>query len=147
MLLVADGQLAVDQTGIAEMAGFAKTARKANSGVIQTLSDLQNNLLRNGFLLLNASLVYRPDVAPKKDAKAWQALLQSILGAFQQYHRAESSALPQLILWGKIAEQIRDIPESSGFPQVESEHPYNLSFIGNRDMQDFFRPLHLMSQR
>jgi uracil-DNA glycosylase len=47
-------------------------------------------------------------------------------------------------LWGKIAEQLKRIPETAHFPQILAEHPYNLSFIKNKEMQDFFRPMQLL---
>jgi uracil-DNA glycosylase len=146
MLLVADGKLDADQTGIAAMAEFAAKARRPDSGIIATLADLQNNLLQCGFLLLNASLVFREDVAPQKDAKAWQPMLRAILRAFVQEPAIDAVRRPQLVLWGKIAEQIRALPEGARFVTLESEHPYNLSFIRNAKMQDFFRSLNLLQR-
>ncbi len=135
MLLVADGWLDAADTGGAAMAPVA--ARAAGGDAIQTLAQLQDKLTGQGFLLLNASLVFRPEVAPVVDARAWLPFLQTVLGALQPTR-------PTLVLWGKIAEQLQKLPETAGLPQIVSEHPYNLSFIGHAAMQDLFRPMHLL---
>ncbi|HEY0060635.1 MAG TPA: uracil-DNA glycosylase [Telluria sp.] len=138
MLLVADGQLTADDTGGAAMAPVAASAR--HNGSIQTLAQLQDNLTAQGFLLLNASLVFRTTVAPVIDARAWLPFLQTILAAL-----LGNTAPPTLVLWGKIAEQLKKLPEVEKFAQLVSEHPYNLSFIQHAGMQDFFRPMRLLS--
>ncbi|MES2070713.1 MAG: uracil-DNA glycosylase [Pseudomonadota bacterium] len=145
MLLVADGKLAVEKTTGPALAEIAQRARRAGSGMIQTLPELQANLGRHGFLLLNASLVFRADVAPVKDAKAWLPFLRAILAALHAQH-ANGGQLPQLVLWGKIAEQLKHIEISQAFPHIAAEHPYNLSFIANQGMQSFFGPMHLLVQ-
>lgn len=137
MLLVADGQLAAGDTGGAAMAPVAASA--SSNGSIGTLAQLQANLTAHGFLLLNASLVFRSTVAPAIDARAWLPFLQTILDALRQ-----KQAVPTLVLWGKIAEQLKKLPGVESFPQLVSEHPYNLSFIQHAGMQDFFRPMELL---
>jgi uracil-DNA glycosylase len=141
MLLVADGRLDIAQTGGDALAPIAASAQAANSGMIQTLADLQNKLTQRGFLLLNAALVFRAHVAPVKDAKAWKPLLQTVLQAL-----AERADPPVLVLWGKIAEQLKGLPGVERFPQAVSEHPYNLSFIGNARMQQLFGPMQLLQK-
>lgn len=138
MLLVADGKLDPQDTGGAAMAPVA--ARAASDGSIQTLAQLQDNLSAHGFLLLNASLVFRSHVAPAIDAKAWLPFLQTVLEALR-------GSAPTLVLWGKIAEQLRKLPEVERLPQLVSEHPYNLSFIQHADMQALFGPMGLLKRR
>jgi uracil-DNA glycosylase len=138
MLLVADGQLDAGATGAAELAPVAANARA--NGSIQTLAQLQGNLVRRGFLLLNAALVFRPHVPPVIEARAWQPFLQTVLGAL-----AGSGA--KLVLWGKIAEQLKKLPECAALEQVCSEHPYNLSFIGHAEMHALFGPMQLLRAR
>ncbi|MES2016489.1 MAG: uracil-DNA glycosylase [Pseudomonadota bacterium] len=135
MLLVADGKLDLADTG-----GAAIAARACSAGAIQTLAQLQDKLIGQGFLLLNASLVFRPDVAPAIDARAWLPFLQTVLAALHETR-------PTLVLWGKIAEQLQKLPETAGLPQIVSEHPYNLSFIGHREMQALFGPMQLLHAR
>jgi uracil-DNA glycosylase len=144
MLMVADGLLAPESTGGESVAVVSAQAMSPGSGFIQTLPDLQNNLTDHGFLLLNAALVYRPDVPPVKDAKAWRPLLQAVLEAL-----ADRPGLPPptLVLWGRIAQWLEDLPVVDRFPRLAAEHPYNLSFIQNRTMQDLFGPMHLLRAR
>ncbi|ATQ76107.1 uracil-DNA glycosylase [Massilia violaceinigra] len=137
MLLVADGQLPAGDTGGAAMAPVAAAA--ANNGSIQTLAELQHNLTQQGFLLLNASLVFRSHVAPVIDARAWLPFLQTVMAALAAREQA-----PTLVLWGKIAEQLQKLQETKSFPQLSSEHPYNLSFIQHAGMQALFGPMHLL---
>lgn len=140
MLLVAGGRLQPDATGGAALAPVARAAR--DDGSIRTLAQLQDNLTGHGFLLLNAALVFRPHVAPAIDARAWLPFLQTVLAAL-----AGRPAPPTLVLWGKIAEQLKKLPESAAFPQASAEHPYNLSFIGHRGMQELFGPMDLLRAR
>ncbi len=135
MLLVADNRLQSGNTGGAAMAPIAAEVESRQN--IKTLAELQGNLTAHGFLLLNASLVFRSHVAPAIDAKAWLPFLQTILEAL-------APAAPTLVLWGKIAEQLRKLPCTASFPQVASEHPYNLSFIDHVEMQNLFRPMRLL---
>jgi uracil-DNA glycosylase len=137
MLLVAGGQLQPGDTGGAAMAPVAAAARR--NGSIQTLAQLHANLTRHGFLLLNAALVFRPHVAPPIEARAWGPFLQTVLGAL-----ADRPAPPTLVLWGKIAEQLKRLPETVHFAQVCAEHPYNLSFITNEAMNKLFAPMELL---
>jgi uracil-DNA glycosylase len=140
MLLVADGQLQLEDTGGAAMAPVAAAARV--NGSIATLAQLQENLTAQGFLLLNAALVFRKHVAPALDARAWMPFLRTVLAVL-----AERAEPPTLVLWGKIAEQLRKLPETERLPQVLAEHPYNLSFIGHQGMQRLFGPMRLLRAR
>ncbi len=143
MLLVADGTLLPAQTTGSTMVEVAAAARAETSTRIQTLAQLQHNLTAQGFLLLNASLVFRSDVAPIKDARAWLPFLTVILDALAK----DCVPVPTLVLWGKIAAQLNALPAVARFPQIAAEHPYNLSFIQNQRMQDLFGPMALMNIR
>ena len=141
MLMVADGSLQASATSGASVAPVAARAMQPGSGVIQRLPELQQNLIDQGFLLLNAALVYRPHVPPVKEAKAWRPLLEAVHEAL-----AERPGLPPptLVLWGRIAQWLDDLPVVGRFPRLVAEHPYNLSFIQNQTMQDLFGPMHLL---
>lgn len=143
MLLVAGGQLTEDATSGEAMAAVSLKARAVGSPYIQTLTELQAALTRHGFLLLNASLVFRPHVPPVKDARAWQPFLDVVLTALAD--GASGGTPPTLVLWGKIAEQLKGLVPTGRFPQAISEHPYNLSFIANKTMQNLFGPMQLLS--
>ncbi len=139
MLLVADGQL--DEANTAGTALAACAARARSGAAIGTLAELQERLEGHGFLLLNASLVFRSHVAPVKDAKAWLPFFATVMEAL-----AARQPQPKLVLWGKIAEQLNKLPIVQALPQVAAEHPYNLSFIANKDMQALFGPLRLLQR-
>ena len=141
MLLVADGQLAAGDTGAAALAPVAARARV--DGSIQTLAQLQHNLTRHGFLLLNAALVFRPHVAPAIEARAWLPFLQTVLAGLADSATGAGAGV-KLVLWGKIAEQLKKLPQCAALEQVVSEHPYNLSFITHAGMQELFGPMRLL---
>jgi uracil-DNA glycosylase len=131
MLLVARGDLQesdVSQGAIAHL-------NKAN--YVQTGEGLFKNFLEKGFLLLNASLVFRNAQTVKQDAKAWFPFLENLLKALREDDI-------QLILMGNIAKKINQTKDISVFKTLSVEHPYNISFIHNTFVQDFFRPLDLL---
>ncbi|GAB2863438.1 uracil-DNA glycosylase [Pseudoduganella ginsengisoli] len=136
MLLVADGRLAPDDTGTLALARIAAQSRGV-PGVVQSLGEIQQKFFDAGFLLLNATLVFRETVAPAKDAKAWMPFLQTVLAALNEQQ-------PTLVLWGKIAEQLNKLEEAQALPQIAAEHPYNLSFITNSNMHALFKPMGLL---
>lgn len=141
MLMVADGLLLPDATGGDAVADVAQRALAADSTFIRSLPELQKNLERYGFLLLNAALVFRPDVPPLKEARAWRPLLACVLEALAG---RKGQSAPTLVLWGKIAGWLDGLPAVSHFPRAVAEHPYNLSFIQNASMQSLFGPMHLL---
>lgn len=144
MLLVADGMLDAENTSGEAIAEISAKARATGSSFIQTLTELQANLTRHGFLLLNASLVFRPEVPPVRDAKAWRPFLDVVLNALVSHFEDKKMPPPTLVLWGKIAEQLNALKVTPLFPSAVSEHPYNLSFINNKTMQQLFGPMHLL---
>jgi len=144
MLMVADGLLTPESTTGEAVTDVAQRAQSPEAHFIQTLPELQNNLHANGFLLLNAALVFRPHVPPPKEAKAWRPFLEVVLEALAD--RA-GQAPPTLVLWGKIAALLQAMPVTTQFPQAVAEHPYNLSFIKNKDMQQLFGPMRLLAAK
>lgn len=147
MLLVAKRELFIEQTNGDAMMLVSSKARAPDSPFIQTLAELQANLTGHGFLLLNATLVFRPHVPPVKEAKAWQPFLHTILSALASHADKKERALPTLVLWGKIAEQLNALPPISRFPKAVAEHPYNLTFIANASMQALFGPMDVLKKR
>jgi len=147
MLLVADGRVAAGHTSGDALAGIAAQAQADTAGTIQTLADLQDNLTAHGFLLLNASLVFRAHVAPVKDARAWKPFFDTVLRALAEHGAQQATPLPTLVLWGKIAEQLDSLPLVQSFPRAVAEHPYNLSFIEHSGMQQLFGAMRLLEKR
>jgi uracil-DNA glycosylase len=130
MLLLARGDLGLDlsQTAITQL---------DKSKYIQTGEELFNTLINKGFLLLNATLVYS-DGKVRFHARHWQPFMHSL---FSQL--LEKKPAIQLILLGKIA---NEVPNAQLFPCLIAEHPYNLSFITNTNVLDFFKPLDLLNR-
>ena len=147
MLLVADGSLRAGNTSGDALAGISAKAQADAQGTIQTLADLQANLETQGFLLLNASLVFREHVAPVKDARAWKPFFETVLRALAGHAKASGTTPPMLVLWGKIAEQLHSLPLVEAFPRAVAEHPYNLSFIEHSGMQQLFGGMRLLAKQ
>lgn len=134
MLLVAEGLLDSDHTTQPDIVDVDKKS------LIKTNDEFFNNLLRHGFLLLNATPVLQ-DGPPKKDALAWRPFIKTIL----EYAKKNNPSI-KLILFGKIAQEInRLLPHDNG-KNIVAEHPYNITFINNLDVQKFFRPFHLLKR-
>lgn len=139
MLLVADQRLNAGDTSVAALSLVAQQMRAAPATYVQTMVELQDNFLQHGFLMLNASLVFREDVAPAIDAKVWRTFLPFVFEAL-----ATQATKPSFILWGKIADRLDQEVTLFAFEKFKSEHPYNLSFINNVLMHNLFRPLKLL---
>lgn len=134
MLLIAEGFLSANTTTQTHIAKLDK------SNLIQTNQELFSRLLERGFLLLNATLVLQPqNKQVKKDAKMWHPFVQHVLN-----YLFENQSLVKLILFGNIANSINQLNLPLSVQKLYSEHPYNLSFIQNSEVIQFFRPLHLL---
>lgn len=105
---------------------------------IQTVSELFSTLLDAGFLLLNSSLIYSSGKVPYH-AKNWRPFIDHVLTKV-----VENNPDTTLILLGKISEKF----SAAGFTKVLlAEHPYNLSFITNPLINEFFKPFDLLGVR
>lgn len=105
---------------------------------ISTNQELFGNFLKHGFLLLNATPVLQP-MSVRKDATAWLPFIKTVLD-FLHHERKDL----QLILFGNIANTIDKLLTYHSFKIFYAEHPYNLSFITNPKVIEFFTPLHLL---
>lgn len=133
MLLVARGDL--------KLSNQANIAMINKQDLVTQLSELFANLLQEGFLLLNASLVLSK-LPVSQEAKYWQPFIVVIL------EELAATRWPiQLILLGNIAKSIEKLAAPFGFPQFTAEHPYNISFIHNPKIIQFFKPFDLLKKR
>lgn len=134
MLLVADKALTKDITD-------QETIAKVNKQhYVQTNTELFENFIRHGFLLLNASLVLQ-NGSPVKDAKAWYPFMRHIMK-----HLLNKNPKIELILFGRIANSVDKLISSNQVKRLYAEHPYNHTFIKNQAVLDFFRPLRLLNK-
>lgn len=131
MLLIADHALSVKNTSQEAIASLNKVF------YVKTIKELFENFLNHGFLLLNASLVL--DNKVKQDALAWRPFMEKLLELL-----AEQKRSVKLILLGHIAKEIHKIPAASCFEHLHAEHPYNVSFLHNKEIFEFFEPLKLI---
>ena len=144
MLLVAEKTLLSDDTGAKAIARVRSQSIGRNVPHITQLYELQENFQNQGFLLLNASPVFRRHVLPSKEAKAWLPFLNVVLDTLARHKEALKTPLPVLILWGNAAKKLETVEAAFAFPKIKSEHPYNLSFIQNLEMQNLFAPANLL---
>jgi uracil-DNA glycosylase len=131
MLLVARGNCRDDTSQVA-------IAQVDKSNFIQENASLFQRLLGEGFLLLNASLVLS-DTAVRKESKEWEKFLAHIV---QSIYDSNDSVV--FILLGNIAKQVHTLPVYHSIKTLSAEHPYNLSFIHNQAVLNFFRPFDLL---
>jgi uracil-DNA glycosylase len=133
MLLVAAGKLDPKQTSQNDIAALDK------SDLIQTNNALFNNLIKHGVLLLNATPVLQ-HLQVRKDARIWKPFIGSVM-----HHLIKKRPNIEFILLGNIANEIDPLIAEPGLKKFYAEHPYNISFINNPTVLDFFRPFHLLT--
>jgi uracil-DNA glycosylase len=105
------------------------------SNLIQTVDNLKNSFLSHGFLLLNSALIFTDKTKSKYHAKMWQPFLRKFLSMI------EDDGIT-LLLWGKISKDIDKL--NFNCKRIYSEHPYNTSFITNKDNLEFFKRFDLL---
>lgn len=132
MLLIAEGALDLNDYSQAAIAALDKKP------YVQTNQAFFSNFINHGFLLLNATPVLQT-TAPLKDAIAWHPFMQTILN-----HLVKKKPDVEFILLGKIANTIDSLLPKVPLNKLYAEHPYNLSFITNSKILDFFQPFHLL---
>lgn len=133
MLFVAEGLIDKDNATQAAIANVNKQS------FVQTNNEFFANLIQHGFLLLNATPILQQAGSPRKDAQAWQPFIQEILNCL-----IEKRPNVKFILLGLIANKIDKLIAHSDLEKLYAEHPYNISFINNQKVINFFKPLHLL---
>lgn len=133
MLLVADGRLQPEDTSQAAIAALDK------SDLVQTATEFFHHCQSQGFLLLNASLVLQASRPPQKDAQEFEPFLTTLMQGLLK-NRPEI----KLVLLGRIAEDLSPRLPPQHTNRLIAEHPYNLSFIQNHEIIEFFKPLRLL---
>lgn len=139
MVLLAEGHLQFDKQSKITQQSIANLDKES---LITTLESFFKNLENKGFLLLNATPVLSKTYTPQQEAKFWQPFIESLLAQII----TEKKDPPQLILWGKIAEKIAPMPVTANYIKIITEHPYNISFIQNKDMFALFSELKVLQK-
>jgi uracil-DNA glycosylase len=116
-----------------------KPLRGDKSGFVETLPEVFQHFLHHGFLLLNATLVYRKEKV-REDARQWQVFIRVLLNEiYPLYPETE------LILFGNFAQKLETLIEFP-YKKIIAEHPYNLSFIENPHVLKYFKQFRLLSR-
>ena len=134
MLLLCEGELKED---------FSKEAlaKVDTAKYIQSIHQLRQNFEKNGVLLLNMALVFSSKEESKKHIKAWRGFVREFLKGLH-----EASADTELILFGKMAEEVEKLEEAKAFAKHILPHPYNISFITDPKARTLFEPMRLLRQ-
>ncbi len=133
MLLVGEGKLEVNDTS---KEAIAKLDR---SVYIQSMNQFKENFEKNGVLLLNTALVFTSKEDSKKHVKLWKPFVISLLGQIKEENI-------KLILFGSLAKDIDKLDVSEDFKKFYCEHPYNVSFILNKNVQNLFGQMKLLDK-
>lgn len=132
MLLLSDGYLKREDLTQEAISKIDK------SGLINSIDELRVNFERSGVLLLNTALVFTYKEDTKLHVKEFRAFMQRLLN---QLVRSDI----ELILFGNVAKDIKKVlPSSLEFQTVETLHPYNVGFIADKRVQEFFKPFALL---
>jgi uracil-DNA glycosylase len=133
MALVAKGDLCVDDTSQDAIAALDKTS------LINTVTELRMNFEKNGVLLLNTALIFTDKKSSNRHIREWRPFMQSLL------HDLNEDA-PELILFGTHAKALKKHLFLEPFRTIELEHPYNHTFISNKNVLNLFRPMNLLEK-
>jgi uracil-DNA glycosylase len=135
--LIAEKHLVKDKHGKITQQAIASVGKNS---LIQTMPELFDKLHRAGFLMLNATPVLHPTRKPAQEAVHWQGFLESVLGLIAD----NASQAITILLWGKIAGRLEMMNCCQNFEKIVCEHPYNISFIDNPDMQRLFNKIRIL---
>ena len=138
--LLAEGHLKLEENGKISQASIAKIDK---TRLIKTMPELFDNLHQQGFLMLNATPVLHSQRKPLKEALFWNSFLQTLLALLAESLDHQIT----LVLWGKIAQSIEALPAAIHYRKLVSEHPYNISFIANHEMQELFAQLGILGKQ
>ncbi len=133
MALVAKGDLKSEDTSQEAIAKLDKRP------YINTIDALRQNFEKEGVLLLNTALIFTDKKSSNRHIKAWQPFIASLLRSLESQH-------PTLILFGAHAKALQKQLPLETFPSIELEHPYNHTFIGNKDAHNLFAPMKLLEK-
>jgi uracil-DNA glycosylase len=133
MLLVSMGRLSSQDTSQQAIAKIPK------DDLIDSIDELRINFEKNGVLLLNTALVFTDKKDSTKHIKEWRGFIEVLLSKLQDRDIT-------LILFGNHAKDIQKRFDLSSFHIIHTPHPYNTSFITNKDAQNLFGSMKLLEK-
>ncbi len=108
------------------------------STMINSIWQLKDNFEKNGVLLLNTALIFTDKKSCPFHARAWERFILDTVCSLD-------NTKVKLVLFGSFAKNLYDKNQSlQKFDAFACEHPYNISFITNKQVIDFFRPMDLL---
>ncbi|MDR3177391.1 MAG: uracil-DNA glycosylase [Campylobacteraceae bacterium] len=132
MLLLCAGKLTLSSLTQENIAKLDK------SGLITNITQLKENFEANGILLLNTSLVFSSKSDTPSHVKAFVPFMKTLLSEL-------SNDKLELILFGNIAKDIQKLlPKNHNFTFMQTCHPYNIEFITDKRVLDYFAPMRLL---
>jgi uracil-DNA glycosylase len=131
MALLCDGALTDD---------FSKEAiaKIDKTSYIKSIHQLRENFEKNGVLLLNMALIFTSKKESKKHIKEWNSFIKALLENLKDRDI-------ELILFGKMAEILERVDEAKYFKKHTMPHPYNISFICDKNAHRLFKPMNLLT--
>jgi len=133
MLLVCEGKISQNDTS-------KEAIIKANTQeYIQSITEFKDNFEKNGVLLLNTALIFTTKDDSKKHVKMWKPFVGALLKQIKDENI-------KLILFGSMAKEIEKFEISNDFDKFYCEHPYNVSFITNKNVQELFGQMKLLDK-
>lgn len=132
MLLLCEGKLTCEDLSQEAIAKIDK------SDLIDSIYELRDNFEKNGILLLNTALIFTCKEESKLHVKEFQPFIQRLLSRLSQKEI-------KLILFGSMAKDIqKSFSSALDFECVKTVHPYNIGFISDSSVQEFFKPMNLL---
>jgi uracil-DNA glycosylase len=107
--------------------------------LINSIEALRLNFEKNGVLLLNTALIFTDKKSSRKHVKAWKPFMQTLLEQLQE-------DAPKLILFGTHAKALKKQFSLEMFKTIEIEHPYNHTFVYNKNALELFGAMHLLEK-
>lgn len=133
MLLICEGKLEDSDTS---KEAISKLDR---SVYLQSIMQLKNNFEKNGVMLLNTALIFTQKEDSKKHVKMWKPFINAFL------HKIKDENI-KLILFGSMAKDIEKFDVAQCFEKFYCEHPYNVTFITNKKVQNLFGSMKLLEK-
>jgi len=132
MALVARGDLKEDLSQEA-------IAKVDKAPLINSIEALRLNFEKNGVLLLNTALIFTDKKSSTRHVKTWRPFMQTLLEQLQE-------DAPKLILFGTHAKALKKQLRLEMFETIEVEHPYNHTFVHNKNALKLFGTMKLLEK-
>ena len=133
MALLARGDLETDDLSQEAITHIDK------QDLITSIEALRINFEKNGVLLLNTALIFTDKKSSTKHVKAWNPFMKTLLKELEE-------DAPKLILFGTHAKALKKKLPLENFETIEVEHPYNHTFIQNKEVLKLFAPMKLLEK-